>query len=162
MKWHHPSVCFLTMDPYFERPRLCLDENPHPVEIYDPYTGSPLSWRDRHFEDDVTVEDRMCRSMDSFCASVDDDFAKQSMSLSAVETGSASNKRVKNHVQRKTTAVESEEKDHAAILKTKFLSVFTNVKNGRLCCYNFGISVIFQSVDFIFRIFYLQFSHVML
>lgn len=150
------------MDPYFERPRLCLDENPHPVEIYDPYTGSPLSWRDRHFEDDVTVEDRMCRSMDSFCASVDDDFAKQSMSLSAVETGSASNKRVKNHVQRKTTAVESEEKDHAAILKTKFLSVFTNVKNGRLCCYNFGISVIFQSVDFIFRIFYLQFSHVML
>lgn len=121
------------MNPYFERPGLCLDENPHSVEMYDPYTGSPLSWRDRHF-DDVTIEDRMCRSMDSFCASVEDDYSQQSMSLSAVVTGSASNKRVKNHVQKNTAAngaVESEEKDHAAILKTKFLSAFTNVKNGR-------------------------------
>lgn len=115
-------------------------------EMYDPYTGSPLDWRESHFEGPAVDEEeldpdgvrgqRMVRSLEDFCAAADDDDddfpdRQQPMSLSAVETDGPGRKQRQNN-RRNTTngCADPEEKDHAAILKTKLLSAFTNVKNG--------------------------------
>lgn len=127
-------------------------------EMYDPYTGSPLDWRESHFEGPAVDEEeldpdgvrgqRMVRSLEDFCAAADDDDddfpdRQQPMSLSAVETDGPGRKQRQNN-RRNTTngCADPEEKDHAAILKTKLLSAFTNVKNGEPYC-DVAFSVLF-------------------
>lgn len=110
--------------------RLYFDQIPYTHDrlcmFPSTYGDSPMYWYDEH-------EERLSRSLDGLdvgpsAPSINGVLHEQPMSLSSIETSRKNTKRTQRSTSDNTTVTE--EKDHAAILKTKLLSAFTNVKNG--------------------------------